>query len=138
MPMIQGAALRGRSTADMKVRRESLGLTQGWMAEQLGVQDRAIRRWEAGDREIPEDVWIVLDRAEAAAYEILWETIRGIRSEVVDIEVYDNAEDFYEAWDMEPYPASFHRAAVSKIPLMVEGEIRFHYPRRAAGTDSSE
>ena len=138
MPLMEGAALRGRSAADMRVRRESLGLTQVWVADQLGVQDRAIRRWEAGDREIPEDVWIVLDRAEAAAYEILWETIRGIRSEVVDIEVYDSYDDFYEAWDMKPYPPSFHRAAVAKIPLMVDGDIRFHYPHRAASIDSSE
>jgi hypothetical protein len=42
-------------------RLAALGITQRGFARLAGVQDRAVRYWVAGDREIPDFVWPLLD-----------------------------------------------------------------------------
>jgi len=36
--------------------RDRLGLTQAAFAERIGVAERTVRHWEAGDRKVPEPV----------------------------------------------------------------------------------
>jgi len=51
--------------ADLRARRISLGLTAGGFARMLGMTgaecDRTVRRWERGDRAIPETVQLILE-----------------------------------------------------------------------------
>jgi DNA-binding transcriptional regulator YiaG len=42
--------------SDLRATRESLGLTQGSAARLIGVDGRTWRRWENGERGIPEPV----------------------------------------------------------------------------------
>lgn len=42
------------SPVELKAAREALGLTVNWLADHLGVQPRAVERWEAGARPVPE------------------------------------------------------------------------------------
>lgn len=44
------------TSAELKTMRESLGLSQQWLADKAGVRLRTIQRWEAGDQAVPEDV----------------------------------------------------------------------------------
>jgi len=127
--------------ADLKVRREALGLTQGWLAEAVGVQDRAVRRWEAGDRDVPADVWTVLDEGEAKAEEILDAVASVIEdkpeADGIDVVVYESDEDLWAVHPgFNPWPASWHRAVCARIRDLTDAEVRFHYPPREAGTGS--
>jgi DNA-binding transcriptional regulator YiaG len=45
--------------------REELGLTQGQLAEEIGVHRVTVAKWEAGDRGIPEPVARLLQRIRA-------------------------------------------------------------------------
>ena len=42
------------TAGEFRVIREGLGLTRAWLADDMGVQERAVARWEDGDRPIPE------------------------------------------------------------------------------------
>jgi transcriptional regulator with XRE-family HTH domain len=47
--------------ADLKSRREALGLTQSALAERLGVSVQAVRHWEQGVRPIPAMLELALE-----------------------------------------------------------------------------
>ena len=48
--------------SDLRATRHALGLSAAGLATLLGVQDgRTVRRWEAGEREIPGPVHVLLD-----------------------------------------------------------------------------
>lgn len=54
----------GRTKADFAALRETVGLTQANLADDLGVQARSVRRWEQPGREgyePPADAWDMLD-----------------------------------------------------------------------------
>lgn len=42
------------TAGEFRVVREGLGLTRAWLADDMGVQERAVARWEDGERPIPE------------------------------------------------------------------------------------
>lgn len=44
------------TAAEVRARRVGLGLTQGDIARLMAVEDRTVRRWEAGDAEPPADL----------------------------------------------------------------------------------
>ena len=55
---------KGRTKADFAALRESVGLTQANLADDLGVQARSVRRWEQPGQEgyePPADAWDMLD-----------------------------------------------------------------------------
>jgi transcriptional regulator with XRE-family HTH domain len=49
---------------ELKQRRESLGFTQGQLAEALGVDIMTVSRWERGARSIPEYLSLALETIE--------------------------------------------------------------------------
>ena len=46
---------------EFKEMRQQLGYTQVGLADYLGVTDRAVRRWEAGDRKIDPPAAVALE-----------------------------------------------------------------------------
>jgi transcriptional regulator with XRE-family HTH domain len=54
-----------RSIAEFRAIRETVGMTQGMLADALGVEQRSVRRWESksAPQEPPQDAWDVLDSA---------------------------------------------------------------------------
>ena len=49
---------------DLKAAREFMGLSADGLARILGIEDgRTVRRWEAGDRELPGPVVVVMETA---------------------------------------------------------------------------
>ena len=63
---------------EFRVIREGLGLTRTWLADDMGVQERAVARWEDGHRPIParRAVWLRNLADEATEYvDELLETI---------------------------------------------------------------
>ncbi len=58
--MTQSVLPPSRTAADFKGLRERLGLPARWLANDLGVLDRQVRRWEQGAAEIPSSAWASL------------------------------------------------------------------------------
>ena len=53
-----------RTPGDLKAAREFMGLSADGLARMLGIEDgRTVRRWEAGDRELPGPVVVVMETA---------------------------------------------------------------------------
>lgn len=54
-----------RTLAEFRAIRETVGMTQGMLAEELGVEPRSVRRWESpsAPQVPPQDAWDVLDFA---------------------------------------------------------------------------
>lgn len=55
-----------RTLAEFRAIRETVGMTQGMLAEELGVNPRSVRRWESPDYDgyrPPQDAWDALDAA---------------------------------------------------------------------------
>lgn len=54
-----------RTKAEFRAIRETVGMTQGALADALGVEQRSVRRWESptNDYTPPQDAWDVLDAA---------------------------------------------------------------------------
>ena len=56
--------MQSRTKADFAALRETVGLTQAALAEELGVNPRSVKRWEQPGMEgyePPQDAWDVLD-----------------------------------------------------------------------------
>lgn len=55
----------GRTKAEFRAERETVGMTQSVLAKRLGVEERSVRRWESPDapQVPPQDAWDVLDAA---------------------------------------------------------------------------
>lgn len=59
---------RDMTPAELKAARRALGLTTGGFAAWVNVQgDRTVRKWEAGDRDIPGPVVVLVTAALASA-----------------------------------------------------------------------
>lgn len=54
-----------RTLAEFRAIRETVGMTQGMLADALGVEPRSVRRWESpsAPQVPPRDAWDVLDSA---------------------------------------------------------------------------
>jgi DNA-binding transcriptional regulator YiaG len=54
-----------RTLAEFRAVRETVGMTQGMLAQALGVEARSVRRWESpsAPQVPPQDAWDVLDAA---------------------------------------------------------------------------
>jgi DNA-binding XRE family transcriptional regulator len=123
------------TSADLKVRREALGISQDWLARQVGVQDRTVRRWEAGEFAIPADVWEVLEFGESMADEIL-EAVCEILQDLeegavdgIDLTVYPTSERLWRAHpEFAPWPASWHRGVCARVRELTDWPVRFHFP----------
>ncbi len=125
------------STADLRVRREALGLSRAWVAERLGVAEQSVSRWENGSRAIPDDVWEVLDEGERRAESTLDAVARelpaveidlGEGPESLDVVVYPTDAALWAAHpEFAPWPASWHRMVCGRIRDLTESPVRFHY-----------
>lgn len=58
--------ISGRSKADFRARREMIGLTQGDIADALGVTQMSVNRWEReGFNDPPDEAWSLIEFHEA-------------------------------------------------------------------------
>lgn len=128
--------------ADIRVRREALGLTQAWIAERLGADDRAVRRWEAGQRPIPEAVGDLLAEGEDHADGLVASVLVGLNRlvddvraatgedpEGVDVTVYETDEDLWSVHPgFRPWPASWHRMVLAQLRVDLDPiQVTYHY-----------
>lgn len=132
-----------RGKADFKARRETLGLSQQDVADELGVSVRTVKRWEHPDRqEPPEDAWTLIERYEAIRREAIEESERSFLEADHDgtkngaVIAYYRTQDDYDAYGRDEGPYGFANAnarAVAESIRMMGYEVRFVYPRRRGG-----
>jgi hypothetical protein len=69
-----------RALAEFRAVRETVGMTQGMLAAELGVEPRSVRRWESpsAPQVPPQDAWDVLDYA----LDTQWQAVAAALGEV--------------------------------------------------------
>lgn len=124
--------------ADLKVRREALGVSQTWLAERFGVQDRSVRRWEAGESEIPDDLEKMLISYEELTDNFVDEVIAMIEESTqaygepvgIDLNAFATDSSLWSVYpDFEPMPASWHRAVLARAMNATDIPVTFHFQR---------
>lgn len=126
--------------ADLKVRREALGLTQSALAVRLGVSDRTIRHWESGTFEIPEGVDDDLLELEVFTDEQVALGVSAARGFIdsldfdssdeyaIRIKTYATDADYWAANGMgDGLTAAWHRRLVYRISEHFSAECEFTY-----------
>ncbi|HET7355543.1 MAG TPA: hypothetical protein VFJ09_02600 [Nocardioidaceae bacterium] len=102
------------SPAELRMVRDYLGLTGEWLAGQLGVQLRTIRRWEHGQSPVPEGVREQMELLEGIAAEI----VGGL------VERLEDAADMVLTIPDGPadgYPAGWWRMVAARVAQEVPG-----------------
>ena len=90
-----------RTKAEFRAIRETVGMTQGMLADALGVEQRSVRRWESptNDYVPPQDAWDVLDAALSAQR-------RGIATALGKVDEIAKERGTYPKSVMLPYWSS--------------------------------
>lgn len=90
-----------RTKAEFRAIRETVGMTQGMLADALGVEQRSVRRWESptNDYYPPQDAWDVLDAALSAQR-------RGIAAALGKVDELAQERGSYPESVMLPYWSS--------------------------------
>ena len=90
--------------ADLKIRREALGLSGEQLAARCGIQSRSVRRWEAGFTPVPDFVEDVLleievftDRLVAGSIAEATAQFAASPDDVIEIQTYATDEDMWAA-----------------------------------------
>lgn len=117
--------------AELKTRREALGLTVGWLAEQAGVGERTVRYWESGRNQVPDDVAGLILRIDAQAEKMVAEAlavvdettrVHGGPPECVDLRRYaTDAELWRKHPGLRPLPATFHASVLDRTRRALAG-----------------
>ena len=107
--------------AELRTLRDSLGLTAEQVAQMAGVRDRTVRRWEAGDWPVPQDVADALRRLDAQIEHHVAGAVEGIaerpqRPDDVVLVRYRTAEAMaHYLPDMASLPPSVHGALIDRV-----------------------
>lgn len=129
--------MQGRTKADFKALRETLGLTQQNVADIAGVRVLAVKRWEKpGEAEPPEDVWAALEEMRERMLHMAGFSVDKavkLRDETGAGSValtYYRSQDQHDAVSREPGPYGFTNAVARLTAdyLEAEGfEVEFRY-----------
>lgn len=127
------------SAAEFKVGRERLGLTATWVATQLGVTDRSVARWEAGEMPVSRDAEALIDRVHTYTNRLVLTTVRKLKlpknakpGDAVVLFTFRRDEDMAPegVWINQedgPLPASWHRAMIGRVALITDLPVQIEY-----------
>jgi len=102
------------SPAELRMVRDYLGLTGEWLAAQLGVQLRTVRRWEHGQSSIPDGVREQMELLEGIAAETVGALVDALGSaRDVVLTIPDGPAD--------GYPAGWWRMIAARVAQEVPG-----------------
>lgn len=121
--------------ADLKIRREALGLSGEQLAARCGIQSRSVRRWEAGFTPVPDFVEDVLLEIEVFTDRLISGSVAEAAAQfaaspddVIDIQTYATDEDMWAAHpDWEPMPASWFRMVCWRVSEELPADVTFHF-----------
>ena len=116
--------------AELQATKEFLGLTTGWLAHRLVIDDRRIRRMEASRENIPTVIIGFLDDLyEDTKNQVdVWssEYRRKVKAAegTVTLKTYRTDETYKAAGGQ--YPAKWHRMCAARVAAAVPGLILTH------------
>lgn len=129
------------TAAEFRSIRDRVGVSMGWLAAYLGVQERTVHRWEAGTSMIPSGVKVeilslnrrfrtryvsgkdasVSDARFAAMVKVVAKTMQGHV-----LYTYRNDEDLIAIHPDAMFPSQAHRAACAQL-LYDDPKVRIFY-----------
>lgn len=131
--------------AALKALRETVGMTQSDLAEELGVDVRSVKRWEsaASDNAAPADAWAVLERARGTQRRQVAYALAVVREQAdalghapdaVALTYYRDQQQ-YDACGRDDGPYGVANANARAVAAALEGEgfaVEFRYPEEGA------
>ena len=104
------------TAAELKVARESLGLSGDWLATHLGVNSRTVREWEQGRRPVPDWVRLEVESLEQFTAELVGDVVERLMGvDEPEIVTYRNDNEYRTICSGVMFPASWHRAACARV-----------------------
>ena len=111
------------TSAELKTLRESLGLSQQWLADRAGVQVRTVKYWESGRNAVPDDVGEIISTADGLIARAVRNAVGqaekmrkeyGKPHEVLLLRYRSEEELHYSRPDMIGYPVTYHAALLAR------------------------
>ena len=125
--MLEGM-LPAMTGAEMQTAREFLGLTRGWIADDLQINERRMMRMEADKERIPDAVVARLDEIAAQTKEYVTDLVAKYRrllkkrpEDDVFIHSYRTDEDYEASSEYRGFPAKWHRMVCARVCEAVQG-----------------
>ena len=116
--------------AEMQTYREFLGLSRGWLAQDLQMGERRMMRMEAGQERIPNALVSKLDDIAAYTRDTVTDMIAQYRrkskrtpGEDVFIRSYKTDEAYAATPGYSGYPAKWHRMCCARVNEAVPGLV---------------
>lgn len=104
------------TAAELKVTRESLGLSGDWLATHLGVNSRTVREWEQGRRPVPDWVRLEVEDLEQFTAELVGDVVERLMGvDEPEIVTYRSDDEYHTICQGVSFPASWHRAACARV-----------------------
>ncbi|WP_454231278.1 helix-turn-helix domain-containing protein [Mycolicibacterium fortuitum] len=109
--------------AEIRCRRERLGLTAESLAQVLGIDERNVRRWECGTQGISERNVEQIVQIERRYAQLVEELAAGDRDPLI---TFATDEQLWKAHpQLRPIPARLHRGAAAEAILRCGGQIAY-------------
>jgi hypothetical protein len=121
------------TAAELRCMREWLGLSGAWLAAHLGVEDQAVRQWEAGTSPVPGDVRLRIEQLEELTAESV-DTLVWMFADRTNptASVYPNDTEYHAAAPGAVMPASWHRMVVMRTANELPALSIVYAPARTA------
>jgi len=146
--------LDGRTRADFRALRETVGMSQTAMSDRLGVAVRSVRRWEELDtdgwQEPPQDAWDVLDEARALQRHVVAYAVRRVLSareemgaapERVELAYWPDALTYDERHDadgIDDWRMANANARLVGVELARRGfQVTYRFPGEGEASDAA-
>lgn len=123
--------------AELRLLREYLGVSGEWLADQLSVAPRTVRRWEQGTAPIPaavaEEVEHLVHEQEQFVDAILQSLpAEHATADPVWVVTYPTDAAYRDEHPDLPWPAGWHRAAIARV-MAQRSDVRIGYLHSEGG-----
>lgn len=103
-----------RSGAELRARRERLGLTVQEFAAYLDLSDRPVRRWEQGLGTVPPGIIAELGQLEALHDDLVDDLAQKAHGADGQVVTFLHDEDWWESGGDRRLPSRWHRIAAAR------------------------
>lgn len=124
-----------RNKADFRAAREAVGASRAFIADELGVAERSVKRWEDPRyADPPEDAWELINALKNAQRAIVSRSVAAAKSTPgctsVNINYYRSQEQF-DTWGRDRGNYNIANANARAVAVALESlgfEVAFSYP----------